>query len=104
MPDRGAARPVFAASETLAAADARATYPGRRPISHPSAVGVVAGGSPGERRWVVGLNDGMAKVLIVEDERSLLRALSMNLAARDYDVTEAPTGTDALTALAGTDF
>ena len=42
----------------------------------------------------------MSRVLIVEDERSLLRALAMNLIARGYAVTEAETGTKALTALA----
>lgn len=40
------------------------------------------------------------RVLVVEDERSLLRALAMNLVARGYAVTEAETGTKALTALA----
>jgi len=39
-------------------------------------------------------------VLIVDDERSLLRALAMNLVARGYTVTEADTGTKALTAAA----
>ncbi|WP_375500855.1 response regulator [uncultured Jatrophihabitans sp.] len=42
----------------------------------------------------------MTRVLIVEDERALLRALAMNLVARGYAVTEAETGTRALTALA----
>jgi two-component system KDP operon response regulator KdpE len=42
----------------------------------------------------------MARVLVVEDERSLLRALAMNLTARGYAVTEADTGARALTALA----
>jgi two-component system KDP operon response regulator KdpE len=42
----------------------------------------------------------MSRVLIVEDERPLLRALAMNLVARGYAVTEAETGTRALTALA----
>jgi two-component system KDP operon response regulator KdpE len=42
----------------------------------------------------------MTRVLVVEDERSLLRALAMNLIARGYAVTEADTGTKALTALA----
>ena len=42
----------------------------------------------------------MTRVLIVEDERSLLRALAMNLTARGYAVTEAETGTRALTAVA----
>ena len=40
------------------------------------------------------------RVLIVEDERALLRALSMNLTARNYHVTEADTGTKALTTVA----
>jgi two-component system KDP operon response regulator KdpE len=42
----------------------------------------------------------VTRVLIVEDERTLLRALAMNLTARGYQVTEAPTGTRALTAAA----
>jgi two-component system KDP operon response regulator KdpE len=42
----------------------------------------------------------MTRVLIVEDERTLLRALAMNLTARGYHVTEAPTGTRALIAAA----
>ena len=42
----------------------------------------------------------MTHVLIVEDERALLRALAMNLVARGYTVTEADTGTKALTAAA----
>jgi two-component system KDP operon response regulator KdpE len=42
----------------------------------------------------------VTRVLIVEDERPLLRALAMNLTARGYAVTEAETGTKALTALA----
>jgi two-component system KDP operon response regulator KdpE len=39
-------------------------------------------------------------VLIVEDERPLLRALAMNLVARGYAVTEVDNGARALTALA----
>ena len=42
----------------------------------------------------------MTHVLIVDDERSLLRALAMNLVARGYTVTEADSGTKALTAAA----
>jgi two-component system KDP operon response regulator KdpE len=42
----------------------------------------------------------MTKVLVVEDERALLRALAMNLTARGYEVTEAETGTRALAAAA----
>lgn len=42
----------------------------------------------------------MTRVLIVQDERSLLRALAMNLTARGYAVTTVETGTKALTALA----
>ena len=34
----------------------------------------------------------MTRVLIVEDERPLLRALAMNLSARGYEVTEAGHG------------
>jgi two-component system KDP operon response regulator KdpE len=46
----------------------------------------------------------MTKVLIIEDERTLLRALAMNLTARGYEVTEAETGTRALAAAANEDF
>ena len=42
----------------------------------------------------------MTRVLIVDDERPLLRALAMNLTARGYQVTEADNGTKALNALA----
>ena len=42
----------------------------------------------------------MTRVLLVEDERPLLRALAMNLTARGYAVTEAESGAKALTALA----
>ena len=42
----------------------------------------------------------MTRVLVVEDERPLLRALAMNLTARGYAVTEAESGARALTALA----
>ncbi|MBV9820726.1 MAG: response regulator, partial [Actinobacteria bacterium] len=38
----------------------------------------------------------MTSVLLVEDERTLLRALAMNLTARRYQVSEAATGTQAL--------
>ncbi|HEY3737134.1 MAG TPA: response regulator [Jatrophihabitans sp.] len=44
----------------------------------------------------------MTKVLVVEDERGLLRALAMNFSARGYDVVEADSGTKALTAAAAT--
>jgi two-component system, OmpR family, KDP operon response regulator KdpE len=43
----------------------------------------------------------MTRVLIVEDDGQLLRALGMNLIARGYAVTEAETGMRALIALAG---
>ncbi len=39
----------------------------------------------------------MTKVLVVEDERALLRALAMNFTARGYEVVEADSGTKALT-------
>jgi two-component system, OmpR family, KDP operon response regulator KdpE len=45
----------------------------------------------------------MTRVLIVEDDRALLRALAMNLTARGYQVTEAETGTRALSAAAATE-
>ncbi len=38
----------------------------------------------------------MTRVLVVDDEPQLLRALSINLRARKYDVHTAATGTDAL--------
>ncbi len=46
----------------------------------------------------------MTRVLVVDDERSLLRALAMNLVARGYAVTEADTGTKALTAAADAEY
>jgi two-component system, OmpR family, KDP operon response regulator KdpE len=42
----------------------------------------------------------MTRVLVVEDEQPLLRALAMNLTARGYEVIEANTGTRGLTAAA----
>jgi len=42
----------------------------------------------------------MTRVLVVEDERALLRALAMNLTARGYEVTGADTGTRGLSAAA----
>jgi two-component system KDP operon response regulator KdpE len=44
------------------------------------------------------------KILIVDDERPLLRALAMNMTARGYQVTEADTGTKALTAAATDEY
>ncbi|HET7735019.1 MAG TPA: response regulator [Nocardioidaceae bacterium] len=38
----------------------------------------------------------MTRILIVEDEHELLRALAINLRARDYDVVLAPDGATAL--------
>ena len=38
----------------------------------------------------------MTRVLLVEDDEPLLRALAMNLAARGYEILQAPTGTRAL--------
>src|SRR5271169_1074861 len=46
----------------------------------------------------------MTRALIIDDERPLLRALSMNLTARHYQVTEADTGTKALNALANGEY
>jgi two-component system KDP operon response regulator KdpE len=45
----------------------------------------------------------VTRVLVVEDERALLRALAMNLTARGYEVTEADTATKALSAAATVD-
>jgi two-component system, OmpR family, KDP operon response regulator KdpE len=42
----------------------------------------------------------VTRVLLVEDERALLRALAMNLVARGYAVTETESGARALNALA----
>lgn len=42
----------------------------------------------------------MTRVLIVEDERPLMRALAMNLTARGYEVVEADTGSQGLAAAA----
>jgi two-component system KDP operon response regulator KdpE len=41
---------------------------------------------------------GVTRVLLVEDERPLLRALAMNLTARGYEVIEAATGSEGLAA------
>jgi two-component system, OmpR family, KDP operon response regulator KdpE len=38
----------------------------------------------------------MAKILVVDDDRSLLRALSIGLSARGYDVVTARTGADGV--------
>src|SRR4029078_12377196 len=79
------------------------TRPGDRPWLHRGY------GRNGSRRSYAGRrHDGraeraggaMIRVLIVEDERPLLRALAMNLTAPGYVVTEAETGSRALTALA----
>lgn len=43
----------------------------------------------------------MTRILLVEDESTLLRALAMNLTARGYDVSEATNGTRALALAAG---
>ena len=45
----------------------------------------------------------MTRVLVVEDEPQILRALALNLTARGYDVLEASDGTTALTHAAGGD-
>jgi two-component system KDP operon response regulator KdpE len=45
----------------------------------------------------------VTRVLVVEDQQPMLRALAMNLTARGYTVTEAANGTDALTAIANAD-
>lgn len=42
----------------------------------------------------------MTRVLVVDDEPQILRALTINLKARHYDVVTAATGTEALTAAA----
>jgi two-component system, OmpR family, KDP operon response regulator KdpE len=42
----------------------------------------------------------VSRVLLVDDERTLLRALAMNLTARGHEVVEADTGTRALVAAA----
>jgi two-component system KDP operon response regulator KdpE len=42
----------------------------------------------------------MTRVLIVEDEHALMRALAMNLTARGYEVVEADTGSKGLAAAA----
>jgi two-component system KDP operon response regulator KdpE len=42
----------------------------------------------------------MTRVLVVDDERNLLRALGINLRARHYDVTLAATGAEALASAA----
>jgi two-component system KDP operon response regulator KdpE len=44
----------------------------------------------------------MSRILLVDDDTQLLRALRINLAARDYDVSTAADGTTALTLAART--
>ena len=44
----------------------------------------------------------MTRVLVVDDDRALARALAINLKARGYDVEVATTGADALKAAAAT--
>ncbi|HEU4347871.1 MAG TPA: response regulator [Actinoplanes sp.] len=44
----------------------------------------------------------MSRILLVDDDRQLLRALRINLAARHYEVLTAADGTTALTLAAGT--
>jgi two-component system KDP operon response regulator KdpE len=46
----------------------------------------------------------VTRVLVVEDEPQILRALALNLTARGYDVLSAPDGTTALTHAAGGDI
>jgi two-component system KDP operon response regulator KdpE len=41
----------------------------------------------------------VTKVLVIDDEPSILRALRINLSARDYDVVTAPDGTSGLAAV-----
>jgi two-component system KDP operon response regulator KdpE len=43
----------------------------------------------------------MTRILIVDDEPQILRALRINLQARQYDVHTAINGTEALHAAAG---
>jgi two-component system KDP operon response regulator KdpE len=43
---------------------------------------------------------GLTRILVVDDEPQILRALRINLIARGYDVALAPTGRDALAAAA----
>ncbi|HEX4811740.1 MAG TPA: DNA-binding response regulator, partial [Nonomuraea sp.] len=43
----------------------------------------------------------MTRVLVVDDEPQILRALGINLRARGYDVDLAPDGEHALTLAAG---
>ncbi len=55
----------------------------------------------GERRPVIRAWPGvMTRVLVVDDEPSILRALRINLSAREYDVSTAVDGTTGLAAVA----
>ena len=42
----------------------------------------------------------MTRVLVIDDEPSILRALRINLTARDYEVTTAADGASGLAAVA----
>ncbi len=54
----------------------------------------------GERRQVRAWPGVMTRVLVVDDEPSILRALRINLSAREYDVSTAVDGTTGLAAVA----
>ena len=71
--------------------DGRRPTPGRRADD---ADPTCEAASAGERRTQI----DMTRVLIVEDERGLRRALGINLRARGYEVTVAEDGRSALTA------
>ena len=54
----------------------------------------------GERRQVRARRGVMTRVLVVDDEPSILRALRINLSAREYDVSTAVDGSSGLAAVA----
>ena len=63
-------------------------------VSLPAVTGMTAA-APGLRERDEA--DAMTRVLVVDDEPQLLRALTINLRARHYEVRGAATGTEALT-------
>ena len=65
---------------------------------------IVGGGHAGRRRHDGDQpgRRGMTRVLVVDDEPQILRALGINLRARGYDVDLAPDGEQALTLAAAT--
>ena len=87
-------------------ADRRVRHAGRRADGAGHAPGGVRGQVGARRPAVFGVfavfavSGVMTRVLVVDDEPSILRALRINLSAREYDVSTAVDGTTGLAAVA----